>query len=223
MGSVGINFGSATSGAGFDVSTTVSNIVAKLKAIETPWNNQLTRLKAQDMAFTSMGTDLSTLSTSLQSLTDFQGVMASKLGSSSDENILHLSSAGPTAVAGSHTVVVSQLAQTSSQYSAPLSASDKLSGALTLTVGSGPANVIPVISGSSDTLASYAAAINSADIGVSASVISDTKGSRLSLVSTTSGLASGSQSGWMARMPSSPSITAPSTAPRTSSAQQSPA
>src|ERR1700692_4181920 len=118
MGSVGINFGSATSGAGFDVTKTVDSIVANLEAIETPWKSQLTSLKAQDTAFTSLGTDLSGLSTSLQALTDFQGVMASKLGSSSDVNILTLASANPTAVAGSHTVVVSQLAQTSSMYSA---------------------------------------------------------------------------------------------------------
>jgi flagellar hook-associated protein 2 len=189
MGTVGINFGSATSGTGFDVTTTVSNIVAKLKSIETPWNNQLTSLKDQDTAFTSIGTDLSALSSSLQALTDFQGVMASKLGSSSDPNILSLSSAGPTAVAGSHTVVVSQLAQTSSQYTGAMPVSDLLSGALTITVGSGSPHVIPVVSGASDTLATYSAAINAADVGVSASVISDSAGSRLSLVSKTSGLA----------------------------------
>ena len=80
MGTVGINFGSATSGAGFDVSSTVSAIVANLKAVETPWQDQLTSLKAEDTAITSIGSDLSALSTSLQALTDFQGVMASKLG-----------------------------------------------------------------------------------------------------------------------------------------------
>lgn len=189
MGTVGINFGAATSGTGFDVTTTVASIVANLKAVETPWTTQLTSLKAQDTAFTSIGTDLSTLSTSLQALTDFQGVTTTKLGSSSDTNILSLGTAGPTAVAGSHTVVVTQLAQASSQYSDPVPTSDILSGALTFQVGKSSATTIPVISGTSDTLASYAAAINLADIGVRASVISDTTGSRLAIVSTTSGLA----------------------------------
>ena len=119
MGTVGINFGAATSGSGFDVATTVASIVANLKAVETPWTTQVTSLKAQDTAFTSIGTDLATLSSSLQALTDFQGVMASKLGSSSNTNILSLGAAGPTSVAGSHTIVVSQLAQTSSRYSDP--------------------------------------------------------------------------------------------------------
>jgi len=190
MGAVGINFGAATSGAGFDVTTTVASIVANLQQVETPWNTQLTALKADDTALTSIGTDLSALSTGLQALTDFDGVMVQKDGSSSDTDVLTLTSAGPTATAGSHTIVVSKLAQTSSEYSDPIAATDTISGALTIQVGtSGTPQTIPVVSGSSDTLATYAAAINAAKIGVSASVISDTSGSRLSLVSDTSGLA----------------------------------
>lgn len=188
MAIVGINFGSATGGSGFDVTSTVASIVGNMKAIETPWTNQLTTLKSQDTAFTSIGTDLGTLSTSLRALTDFQGVMASKLGSSSNSNIVSLGSAGPTAVAGSHTVVVSQLAQTSSAYSEVIPTADTLSGALTIQVGTGAATTIPVVSGTSDTLSTYAAAINLAGIGVTASVITDTTGSRLSLLSNTGGV-----------------------------------
>jgi flagellar hook-associated protein 2 len=189
MGAVGINFGSATSGTGFDVTTTVASIVANLQQVETPWNNQLTSLKADDTALTSIGTDLSSLSTSLNALTNFQGVLTQKLGSSSNPDVVTLSSANASASAGSHTIVISQLAQTSSEYTDPISASDTISGALTIRVGSGAATTIPVIAGTSDTLATYAAAINYADVGVSASVISDAAGSRLSLVSKTSGAA----------------------------------
>ncbi|MDP9052435.1 MAG: flagellar filament capping protein FliD [Acidobacteriota bacterium] len=190
MGTVGINFGSATSGGGFDVTATVASIVSNLQAVETPWKNQLSSLKAQDTAFTSLGTDLSTLSTSLQALTDFQGVMASKLGSSSDTNILSLGSASATAVAGSHTVVVTQLAQTSSEYSSVVPVGDKLAGGLTFQVGiTGKPQTVAVVIGSSDTLSTYAAAINSADVGVTARIITDAKGSRLSLVSGTDGAA----------------------------------
>jgi flagellar hook-associated protein 2 len=191
MGAVGINFGSATSGAGFDVTTTVASIVANLQQVETPWNTQLTALKADDTALTSIGKDLSSLSTSLNALTDFQGVMADKQGSSSDTNILTLSSAGPTAAAGSHTVVVSQLAQTASDFSDYITSSNKINGALTIQVGNGPATTIPAISGTSDTLSTYAAAINAADIGVTASIVSDTSGSSLSIVSKTSGSTGG--------------------------------
>jgi flagellar hook-associated protein 2 len=188
MGTVGINFGAATSGTGFDVTTTVASIVANLKAVETPWTTQLTSLKAQSTAFTSIGTDLATLSNSLQALTDFQGVTATKLGSSSDTNILSLGIAGATAASGSHSVVVSQLAQASFEYSGLVPTTDILTGAFTIQVGSGAATTIPVVSGTSDTLQTYAAAINLAGIGVTASVISDTTGSRLAIVSNNSGL-----------------------------------
>jgi|GEM_PF-758162 len=189
MGTVGINFGAAASGGGFDVTTTVASIVANLKAVETPWTNQLTTLKTQDTAFTSIGKDLASLSSSLLALTDFQGVLASKQGSSSDINLLTLSSAGPTATAGSHTVVISRLAHTSSAYTNAIPTNVPLSGGLTIQVGTGGAHAIPVVISSSDTLATYAAAINFAGIGVTASIISDTTGSRLSLVSQISGSA----------------------------------
>jgi flagellar hook-associated protein 2 len=188
MGTVGINFGSATSGQGFDVATTVSQIMASEQAIETPWKNQLTALQAQDAVFTSLGTDLATLTTSLQNLTDFSGVLSQKQGSSSDTNLLSLTSADSTAVAGSHTVVVNSLAQTSSEYSAPIAASDTISGSVTIQVGSGASQTITV-DASSNTLKTFAAAINSAGIGVTASIISDVSGSRLSLVSGTGGSA----------------------------------
>jgi flagellar hook-associated protein 2 len=190
MGAVGINFGSATSGAGFDVTTTVASIVANLKAVETPWTTQLTTLQSEDASFTSIATDLATLSSSVSAMTDFMGVMAEKEGSSSDTSILTLSSASPIAVAGSHTVIVTQLAQSSSEVSAVVPTGDTLTGALTIQVGpTGTPQTIPVVPGASDSLSSYSAAINAADIGVKASVISDTSGSRLSLVSATSGLA----------------------------------
>ncbi len=189
MGTVGINFGSASSGAGFDVASTVTQILSIQQGIETPWKNQLAALQKQDTALSAIGTDLSTLTTSLQSLTDFTGVLAQKQGSSSNTNVLSLTSASATATSGTHTVVVNSLAQTSSEYSDTVAnASDTLSGSLTIQIGSGASQTINVDS-SSDTLSSLAAAINSADIGVTASIISDASGSRLSLVSGTGGTA----------------------------------
>jgi flagellar hook-associated protein 2 len=186
MGTVGLSFGSATSGQGFDVATTVTQIQASEAAIETPWKSQLTALQAQDTVFTSLGSDLSTLTTSLQTLTDFSGVMSEKQGSSSNTNVLSLTSASSSATAGSHTVVMNSLAQTSSEYSDAVSASDTLAGSVTIQVGSGASQTITVDS-SSDTLSTLAAAINSAGVGVTASIITDSSGSRLSLVSGNSG------------------------------------
>ena len=186
MGTVGLSFGSATSGQGFDVASTVTQIQASEQAIETPWQTQLATLQAQDTVFSSLGTDLSTLTTSLQALTDFDGVFSEKEGASSNTDVLSLSSASATAVAGSHTIVVGNLAQTSSDASTAISnPTDTLSGSLTIQ-----GTTFNVDSADNDTtLASLSAAINAAGIGVSASVITDTSGSRLSIVSGTSGAA----------------------------------
>jgi flagellar hook-associated protein 2 len=184
MGTVGLSFGAATSGQGFDVATTVTQIQASEQAIETPWQNQLTALQAQDTVFTSLGSDLSTLTTSLQALTDVDGVFSEKQGSSSDTDLLNLTSASSTAVAGSHTIVINSLAQTSSEVSTAIAdPSDTLSGSLTIQGHEFD------IDSSNNTLATLSAAINSADIGVSSSVITDASGSRLSIVSATSGAA----------------------------------
>lgn len=56
MGAVGLNFGSPTSGAGFDASTTAAQIVSDLQQVETPWKNQLTQLQSQDTVISNLGT-----------------------------------------------------------------------------------------------------------------------------------------------------------------------
>jgi flagellar hook-associated protein 2 len=187
MGTVGLSFGSPTSGQGFDVASTVAQIQAASSAIENPWNSQLTTLQAQDTVFTSLGTDLSTLTSSIQALTDFEGVFSEKEGSSSDPNTVALTSAATTATAGSHTILVGQLATTSSSVSGTIAnANDTLSGSVVISVNG---KSQPPISADGDTLSQLAAAINSAGVGVTASVLTDTNGSRLSLVSSTSGAA----------------------------------
>jgi flagellar hook-associated protein 2 len=186
MGTVGINFGSATSGQGFDVASTVTQIQASEQAIETPWKTQLTALQAQDTVLSTLGTDLGTLTTSLQALTDFDGVFSEKQGSSSNTDLLTLTSASLLASAGSHTIIVNSLAQTSSEASSAVTdPNDTLSGTLTIQ-----GHNFNVDSADNDTtLASLASAINSSGIGVNANVITDSNGSRLSLVSGTSGAA----------------------------------
>lgn len=187
MGTVGLSFGSPTSGTGFDVSATITQIVSNLQKVETPWKNQLTALQGQDTALSNLGTLLSSVSTDLNNLTDFTGVLAQKTGSSSDTNVVQLTSASSSAVAGTHTIAVTSLATTSSGYLTALAnASDQLSGSIAIQVGNGVTHTINVPT-SNNTLAGLAAAINSAGIGVNAGVLTDSNGSRLSLVSSTSG------------------------------------
>lgn len=187
MGTVGLSFGTPTSGAGFDVSSTVAEIVGNLQKVETPWQTQLSSLQKQDTVISSLGTLFSNLSNDISSLTDFTGVMALKEGSSSDTNVLTLTSADQTAVAGTHAVTVSNLAATSSGYLTQIaSASDTLSGSITLQAGSGTQLTL-TLNSSDNTLAGLAATINSSAVGITASVLTDAQGSLLSLVSNTSG------------------------------------
>jgi flagellar hook-associated protein 2 len=187
MGTVGLNFGSPLSGAGFDVTSTVSSIMANLDGVETPWKTQLTTIGSQDTVLSSLGTLLSNLSTDMSSLTDASGILSQKEGSSSDTNVLELTAASNSAVAGTHTVVVNALASTSSGVLTEVaSASDKLSGSIVIQVGSTTAQTVTLKS-SDNTLTGLAAAINSSGIGVTASVLTDSTGSRLSIVSGTSG------------------------------------
>jgi flagellar hook-associated protein 2 len=213
MGTVGLNFGSATSGQGFDVTSTVNQIVTNLQSVETPWKNQLTGLQSRDTALSNLGTLVSTLSADLESLRDFNGVLAAKTGSSSDANVLSLSSASAAAVAGTHTVTVQNLAQTSSAASAPVASSDVLTGCITFKVGNGAWQTVNVgDSGTQATLAGVAAAINGAGLGVTATILTNADGTtRLSLVSQTSGLAGQLTIADATNNPASPTTLADST------------
>jgi flagellar hook-associated protein 2 len=215
VGAVGLNFGSATSGQGFDVTSTVNQIVTNLQTVETPWKTQLGALQSKDMALSSLGTQISTLSTDLQNLTDFSGTMAYKTGSSSDTNVLQLSSAGAIAVAGTHTISVQNLAQTSSAASDAVKASDVLTGGITFKVGTGAWQTVNVGDGSTaTTLSGLSAGINNANLGVTASVLTNADGTqRLSLVSKTSGSAGQITIADATSNPASPTTLADSTTP----------
>ena len=191
MGAVGLNFGSPTSGQGFDVTSTVNQIVTNLQSVEKPWKDQLTALQSKDTALSSVGTLLSTLTSDLQALTDFNGTMAYKTGSSSNTDVLHLSSASANAVAGTHTVVVQNLAQVSTAATDAIKATDAIAGSITFRIGTGDWQTVSVGDGSTDaTIAGLSAAINSASLGVTASVLTNADGTaRLSLVSKTDGSA----------------------------------
>ncbi len=185
VGTVGLSFGSPTSGAGFNVSSTVAEIVSNLQNVETPWKNQLTTLESQDTAISSLGTMFSNLSNDMSSLTDLQGILAQKEGSSSDTSVLELTSASSSATAGTYSVVVKSLATTANGYLDPITvASDTLTGSITIN---GKQVKVPASSTGNNTLSGLVSAINSADLGVTASVSADSTGSRLSLVSNTSG------------------------------------
>lgn len=188
MSVVGINFGSATSGNGFDVTSTVNSIMTNMRTPETAWATRTTTLQSQDTVLSTLGTDMSSLSSALATLTSFDGAFAQKEGATSDSSVVSLTDATSLSAAGTHTLTVSQLATTSQQHSTAVASGATLSGSLSIQVGSGAATTITIDS-TNNTMSTLAKSINDLDVGVTATVITDSSGSYLSLTSNTSGAA----------------------------------
>ncbi|AFL87631.1 flagellar capping protein [Terriglobus roseus DSM 18391] len=180
MAVVGISFGSATSGKGFDVAATVTSIMTNMRAPETAWATQTTALTAQDAALSSLGTDMSALSTALATLTAFDGAFSQKQGAVSDTSAVALTNATTDASAGMHTLTVQNLANSSQVHSSAIPSGLTLGGSFTLQIGSGASKTI-TLDATNNSVAGLAAAINNLNEGVSATVITDSTGSRLSL------------------------------------------
>jgi len=160
-------------------------------APEEQLQQDVTNLNTQTSALQSLQSDLTAFQSSLQALTDFTGDFSAVSVSSSNNNVVSATAANGTA-AGTHTITVKNLATTSADYSASFSSASATlpTGSFDLQVGTNDAVTIPVDStDNTDTLSGLAAYINNEDLGVTASVITDSSGSRLALVSQTSGAA----------------------------------
>ena len=193
MGTSGIDWStlasnlSSSSTTGFDVPTVVDEVLASQSQEETQWQNQETTFNNQATALQQLSTQLQTLLTDANDLNDPFGSLAAMTTSVSDPSVLS-ATAGSGAATGSHSISVTALATTSSYYSDELATSSTTfgTGSFSLEVGSGPATTITVDS-TDDTLTGLAAAINSQNLGVTANVVTDANGARLTLVSDTSG------------------------------------
>jgi len=179
--------GSTTSG--FDVSTIVNEVLQAQSEEETPWQTQETTLSNQTTALQQLSGQLNTLLNDANALSDPLGSFDAMTTSVSDPEALSATAAAGASI-GSHSISVSALASTSSYYSNELASSSTTfgTGTITLQVGSGTAATITVDS-TDNTLSGLAAAINSQNLGITANVITDAGGARLTLVSNSSGAA----------------------------------
>lgn len=178
-----------SSSSGINVSQAVSAAIAADRAPERVWQAQQQSLQNQTAAINQITSSLSTLSDSLSSLGDPAGALTSMSVASSNTGLVTASALAGTA-AGSHVVVVNNLATTASWYSDSVASSSAAlaAGSFTVQVGTGPATTI-TIGGGVDTLDQLASSINSQNLGVTASVVNDSSGSRLAIVSNSSGTA----------------------------------
>jgi len=198
---MGISFNAASllSGNGIDVTAIVSEIQAGQSGQVTAWKADQTTLQTQATTIGNISTDLSSLASAVQTLSDPTGALTGLTATSSQSEILTATvQAGATAA--SYNVVVSSLASTGTLYTAAIAnattsvlPTGQTTGDLQVQIGGsgGTTADIPITAGSNDTLTTLAQSINTLSTknswGITASVVTDASGSRLALYSQASG------------------------------------
>lgn len=179
-----------SSSSGINVASAVAQEIALESAPMTQWQQQQAALQAQTSVINTIENDIARLQNSLNALSDPVGALTSMSAASSDTSVVNASALANT-TAATHLIVVNNLATAASWYSNSVASGSTAltAGTFNLQVGSNPAKQITVGSGV-NTLDQLAAYINGLSAGVSASVVNDSHGSRLALVSTTTGEAS---------------------------------
>lgn len=178
----------SNSGSGIDVQGTVDQLIYAEQAPERLLQQQQQQLDTQAAALTDINAKLSTLEDTVVALRDFSGVTNARLATSSQPAVL-TASADASAATGTHVVVVKSLSTRSSCYSGVLATPTTTfnSGSFDLKVGDTTTTIaVDETRNSLEMLATY---INGLNLGVTASIVSDANGSRLGLVSNSSGMA----------------------------------
>lgn len=191
----GIDLGSllevatGSSSEGIDVTAAVNAAVTAAEAPETQWQAQQTLLQSQESDLNTISGQVTSVENDLSSLNSLTGAFASITADTSDSSLV-TASASTGATTGTHVINVNNLATTSSWYSTTPVASSSTglsAGNFSLQVGSGTATTINIASG--ETLDQLVSDINGQSLGVTASVVNDASGSRLSIVSNSPGSA----------------------------------
>lgn len=209
--------GAASTGAGIisdlgvGSSLNVNSIISQLMAIQDQPVTLLQSQEAGDLttvsAYGSLKSALSTFQSSLQSLTSISQYQS--LSATVGDSSVATATASSTAAAGNYSLQVNQLAQAQTLVATGQASTTGVIGNGTISISfgtttagtpptftsSGAAPATITIDSSDDTLAGIASAINSANIGVSASILNDGSNTpyRLSLTSTNTGAANSMQ------------------------------
>jgi flagellar hook-associated protein 2 len=162
------------------------------------WEGDQTTLTNQTTALTAIQTATTAIATDMEALNTLTGPLSARTVTSSSSDVTATAAEGT--VLGDHTVVVNSLAAQGSWYSslessptAPLG-----TGSFTLTTAAGHSATFQTGTATGttgDTLTDLAATINSyvsptgVTLGVTATVVSDSTGSRLAIVANSAGTA----------------------------------
>ena len=199
---ISLNPSTILSGQGIDVSSVVSQIIGAQSGQLSVWQNQQTTLSTQEGLLEGEENNLVSLQTAVEALANPTGALVAQAATSSDTSILS-ATAQSSAITATHQIVVNNLATAGTLYTDPIAAgadtsfltSGQTTGDVKLEVGGagGTTYDIPITQGSNDTLSTLATYINTQSSannwGVTASVVSDTAGSRLALFSQNTGSA----------------------------------
>ncbi len=178
--------------SGIDVQATVAGLMQIERQPEVQMQQQQSDVNQQISMLGVLSGDLQALYTAANSLRDVNGGLTGKTATSSRNDIVS-ATASLSAVPGNHTVVVSKLATVSSSYSDVVPSTTQLGGSEIDVAYGDPNNPTStdkiVIPAEDNTLQQVAGYINSSTYGVTANVVTDAQGSRLVLVSKSSGAA----------------------------------
>lgn len=199
---MGISFNPASllSGQGIDVNSVVSQILNQKSGQLTEWQSEQATLQTQAGLLNLINNDLTNLATAVTALSDPLGAMTAQAATSSDTSVL-TATADTSAVSGNHTIVVSKLATNGTVYTSAVSGGANVSilpsgsttGDLKIQIGgaSGTTADVQITAGSNDTLSTLAASINQQSTankwGITAGVVTDATGARLTLSSQATG------------------------------------
>jgi flagellar hook-associated protein 2 len=196
---------SAGIGSGLDVSSIVSSLMAVEKLPLTKLQTTASTMQTKLSAFGQMQSLVSAFRDAAAAL--YKADSYSVTSSSSSDPLSVNAGSTTKAVPGTYAVSVSALSSTQSTVSAAGQFSGETgvvgTGSITLTLGTwsagqtaftvkpGSSAIVIPIGASENTLAGIRDKINAADAGVSATVVTDSTGSRLALQSSSTGAANG--------------------------------
>jgi len=188
---------SGTSTAGIDVDAAVAAALYADRAPERAWQADQATLSSQTTAIKTIQTATEALAADMQNLNTLTGPLAARTVTSSNSSYVTATAATGT-VTGTHTVVVNSLATTAGWYSGVESSPTATlpTSSFTLTTASGDSVTFQTGSNTTgDNLNDLATAINNAttssgaSLGIKATVVSDSTGSRLAITSKAPGAA----------------------------------
>jgi len=201
---ISLNPSSLLSGQGLDVSSLVSQLLNQKSGQLTEWQNEQTTLQQQAGLLKQINDDLTSLATAVTALSDPLGALTAQSATSSNTAIL-TATANTSAPSGQHSIVVNDLATQGLIYADPVAGAASVSilpsgqgsGDLQLQIGGagGTTADIQITAGSNDTVSSLASSINTLSTtnnwGITASVVTDANGARLSIISQATGTPGG--------------------------------